>query len=197
MLKASIRNFIYLLFLIMLSTIIDVSAQAVTIKIGDKIPDFKAIDQDGKDWHLSDHLHKSDIVIYFYPAAMTSGCTKQACGFRDSKNVFDSLGVQIVGISGDLFENLNQFKKAYDLNFDLLSDADGKIAKAFGVPVRDGGIFEKVINNKQYKLSRPITTARWTFVLDKNSTIIYKNSDVNAAKDSQIILDLLTNKEIK
>jgi len=186
---------IYLLFLIILTVNIDVSAQTISVKTGDMVSDFSAKNQDGKVWRLSKHLGKSEIIIYFYPAAMTSGCTKQACGFRDSKKVFDSLGVQIIGISGDPVENLIQFKEAYNLNFNLLSDDDGKIAKAFGVPINNGGTFEKVINNKQYKLYRPITTVRWTFVLNKNGEIIYKNSKVNASKDSQILLNLLTNKE--
>ena len=186
---------IYLLFFIVFSANIEARAQNKSLQPGDSAVDFTALNQNGKSWRLSDHLGKSELIIYFYPAAMTPGCTKQACGFRDSKKKFDSLGVQIIGISGDPVENLSQFKEAYQLNFDLLSDSDGEIAKSFGVPVKNGGTYDKIINKKHYKLSRPLTTARWTFVLDKKGKIIYKNSKVNAAQDSQIILNLLTGKK--
>ncbi len=185
------------MFFIILTANLEAIGQTAAPRTGDTIVDFTAKNQDGESWRLADHLGKNEIIIYFYPAAMTPGCTKQACGFRDSKEAFDSLGVQIIGISGDPVENLKQFKETYHLNFDLLSDNDGKIAKIFGVPVKNGGVYESAVNNKRYKLSRPLTTARWTFVLDKRANILYINSKVKAAQDSRIVLNLLKEKKAK
>ena len=191
------KNLFYWLFFAVLSANIGTAAQNKSLQHGDKAADFTALNQDGKKWRLANHLGKNEIIIYFYPAAMTPGCTKQACGFRDSKKEFDSLGVQIIGISGDPVENLARFKEAYHLNFDLLSDSSGKIAAEFGVPLKKGGTYEKTVNGRHYKLSRPLTTARWTFVLDKNGKIIYKNSKVNAAEDSKNVLNLIKENRAK
>jgi len=95
---------------------------------GDKVPDFSAIDENGNTWKLSDQ--RADyLVIYFYPAAFTGGCTKQACSYRDHDPAFKLLNAQVIGVSGDEQENLQKFKAYHSLNFTLLSDADGKIAK--------------------------------------------------------------------
>ena len=136
---------------------------------------------------------KKVIVLYFYPAAMTGGCTKQACAFRDDKTQFDQLDALVVGISGDKVENLEYFKLAHDLNFPLLSDEDGSIAKKFGVPLRDGGSITRQIQGSDVTLERGVTTSRWTFVIDKNGKIAYINSEVNAEKDSETTLDIIKN----
>ncbi|MCK4748192.1 MAG: peroxiredoxin, partial [Bacteroidales bacterium] len=100
------------------------------IEPGDKVSDFSALDENGKTWNLSDQ-RSNYLVVYFYPAAFTSGCTKQACSYRDHDSEFKLLNASIVGISGDEFENLGKFKEHHNLNFTLLSDPDGKIAKIF------------------------------------------------------------------
>jgi peroxiredoxin Q/BCP len=165
-----------------------VSAQVET---GNKAPGFKAIDDTGQTWKLSDHIGKKIIVLYFYPAAMTGGCTKQACGYRDNKNMLSALNTIVVGVSGDEVQNLKWFKEAENLNFPLLSDADGKIAKKYGVPVRDGGAIVRNINGTDQNLTREITTARWTFIIDMDGKIAYKNSEVKAAEDSRQVIEII------
>src|SRR6516164_5108066 len=75
------------------------------LKVGDKAPAFDAKDDQGKDWKSSAHVGKNIIVVYFYPADMTGGCTKQACGFRDDLKSLVDKGVEVVGVSGDSVKN--------------------------------------------------------------------------------------------
>lgn len=159
-----------------------------SLSVGDKAPDFKAVADDGSTWNLKDHVGVDYIVVYFYPGAMTSGCTKQACAYRDHKEDLQAADVTVVGISGDKVENLKLFKKAENLNFTLLSDEKGDIAKSFGVPVSGGSSFKKVFEGTEYEVSRDLSTKRWTFVIDKDGKIIYKNDTVNAEKDSEEVL---------
>lgn len=159
-----------------------------SISVGDKAPEFKAVADDGSTWDLKDHVGKDYLVIYFYPGAMTSGCTKQACSYRDHKDDLQQAGVTVVGISGDKIENLKLFKKSENLNFTLLSDEKGEIAKEFGVPIGAGGSFKKVFEGNEYEVSRDLSTKRWTFVIDKDGKVIYKNDAVNAEKDSEEVL---------
>lgn len=158
---------------------------------GDPAPDFKAISDMGHDWHLQDYLGKNYIVMFFYPAAMTGGCTRQACGFRDNADELKKLGAIVVGISGDKVENLPLFKEAHDLNFDLLSDAEGSIAKSYGVPSREGGSIVRNIGGRDLTLSRDVTTSRWTFIIDKEGKIMYKNADVNVDQDPENVINAI------
>ena len=114
---------------------------------------------------------------------MTSGCTKQVCTYRDDKTNFNKLRVTVIRISGDEVSNLKYFKDSYQLNFNLISDINGEISKKFNVPTTDGGMLSKEIEGEKYLLVRGLTTPRWTFVLDKNRNLIYKN--VNASEDSK------------
>ena len=155
------------------------------LNVGDKVPKFKATADDGKTWKSSNHMGNKYLVVYFYPAAMTGGCTKQACAYRDLKNDIESADATVVGVSGDNVEGLQLFKKAHDLNFTLLSDKSGEIAKLFGVPTRDGGTITKEFNGKSVELERGTTASRWTFIIDKNGKVVYKNDDVNATKDTE------------
>ena len=161
-------------------------------EVGDKIEKFSAPNDEGNTWNAAAVLGKANLVVYFYPAAMTGGCTKQACAYRDDKLALDSLNATVVGISGDEVQNLKYFKKAHDLNFTLLSDPEGKIATRFGVPVTLGEkSIDREIEGEQYTLSRLATTARWTFVVDKKGKVIYKASGVDAANDSKNVLQAL------
>ncbi len=159
------------------------------VQVGDKAPVFKAIDDAGDTWRLSDHLGKKIIVLYFYPAAMTSGCTAQACAYRDDKNMFSALSAEVVGISGDKAENLKLFKKQYHLNFPLLADDKGKIAKKYGVPVKEGGVINKTLDGKNVSLERGVTEMRWTFIIDLDGKIVYIDDNVNAANDSKKVIE--------
>jgi thioredoxin-dependent peroxiredoxin len=161
---------------------------ARAVDVGQKAPAFEATDDQGRPWKSSDHIGKDVVVVYFYPAAMTGGCTKQACGFRDDMKTLKAKGVEVVGVSGDEVRNLQFFKKADDLNFTLLSDEDGKVAKAFGVPTKAGGVVRKTIDGKPELLKRGVTAARWTFVIDKSGKIVLKETKVNAPKDSKAVI---------
>ena len=161
------------------------------IQIGDKAPMFKAKADDGSTWDIKKFLGEKYIVVYFYPAAMTGGCTKQACSYRDHREDLISAGVEVVGVSGDNIEGLRLFKKAENLNFTLLSDEKGDIAKAFGVPLTEGGVIKRSVGGNEIDLVRGVTAKRWTFIIGKDKKIIYRNESVSAEKDSEEVLDFI------
>jgi len=162
-----------------------------SLQVGDKAPEFKAQADDGTVWDVKDYLGKNYIVAYFYPAAMTGGCTKQACSYRDHMDKLLSEGVVVVGISGDKVENLRLFKQAENLNFSLLSDDKGEIAKAFGVPAGEGGAIKRTVGGIEHELVRELTTKRWTFIIGKDGKILYKNDAVDAEKDTAEVLEFI------
>ena len=104
----------------------------ITLKIGDKAPDFELRDQKGSNVKLSS-LKGKKIVLYFYPKDDTSGCTKEACDFRDNFAALKKLNVEVLGISNDDLESHKKFSSKYNLNFSILSDADKKVSKEYGV----------------------------------------------------------------
>ncbi len=165
----------------------------IELNLGDTVPEFSGLSDNGETWNSTNNAKTSFLVVYFYPAAMTGGCTKQACAYRDDKASFDKMGVTVIGVSGDEIDNLKHFKESYQLNFPLLSDAKGTIAKIFGVPTKAGGSITREFNGENFLLKRGITASRWTFVLDKNKKIIYKNADVNAAEDSKKVKEVIKN----
>lgn len=101
-------------------------------KIGNMAPAFTLKDQNGDKVSLKDFKGKKNIVVYFYPKAMTPGCTTQACGIRDYKKEFAKLKTEVLAISPDAPERLKRFEDKQDLNFTLLSDEDHKIADKYG-----------------------------------------------------------------
>lgn len=132
------------------------------------------------------------MVIYFYPAAMTGGCTKQACNYRDHIKQTSDPTFEVVGISGDTPQNLKYFRQAEGLNFTLLSDPDGKIAKSFGVPVKTGEkSITRTVDGEKIELKRSATTARWTFIIDPKGKIVYRDTEVKALQDLERILAFL------
>lgn len=161
------------------------------VETGQKAPLFTAVDDEGNTWNLADHIRKETIVLFFYPAAMTGGCTKQACGFRDQQQAFADMGAIVVGISGDNTEGLSLFKQVHKLNFPLLSDESGSIAKAYGVPTREGGSLVRTIDDVDFTLTRGVTASRWTFVINKKGKIVHIDKEVDAENDSRVVLDLL------
>jgi peroxiredoxin Q/BCP len=164
------------------------------LDVGDKVSDFSAKDAQGNDWQLKDHLGKKTLVVYFFPVAFTGGCTKQACAYRDKKDDLEEVDAEVIGISGDQPENLKYFAAEHDLTFTLLSDADGKVAELFGVPVGKGGMMKQEIDGETVTLKRGVTAARWTFVLDKEGVVLYKNDSVNPTTDTDDILSFLKKK---
>jgi peroxiredoxin Q/BCP len=103
------------------------------MNIGDRAPDFELEDETGTSRKLADMLASGPVVLYFYPAAMTPGCTKEGCHFRDLGEAFTELGAQRVGISADKVEKQQRFSTKYEFDFPLLSDPDKSVARAYGV----------------------------------------------------------------
>jgi len=103
------------------------------VNVGDKIDDFELPDETGTTRALSELLADGPIVLFFYPAALTAGCTAEACHFRDLAAEFAAAGARPVGISGDSVEKQQEFTGRHNLGMPLLSDADGTIRERFGV----------------------------------------------------------------
>lgn len=169
---------------------------SINLKVGDKAPVFAASDDEGKEWKSTDHVGKKILVVYFYPADMTGGCTKQACGFREHMVKLTDKGVEVVGVSGDSVKNHKIFKDFHKLNFTLLADENGAIAKKFGVPLKAGGTFKtKDVEGNPVELIRGVTASRWTFVIGKDGKIAYKNTKVNAPEDAKVIAEVINKLE--
>jgi peroxiredoxin Q/BCP len=169
-----------------------VMAEDKELKVGDPAPEFEVQDDQDKTWSSKEHYGKKIIVVYFYPADMTGGCTKQACAFRDDLSKLSDAGVEVVGVSGDSVRNHQLFKKAHDLNFPLLADVDGKVAEAFGVPVvREEKSVKATIDGVEETLVRKVTAKRWTFVIDRDGRIASKNTSVAAADDSKAVAEVV------
>jgi thioredoxin-dependent peroxiredoxin len=94
-------------------------------------------------------------------------------------------------VSGDAVKTLDAFKKAEKLNFTLLADEKGDVAKAFGVPAGKGGTVKKKIDDKEQEFTRGVTLQRWTFVIDKAGKIAYRNDKVKAAEDSKAVMEVV------
>ena len=135
---------------------------------GDAAPDFTLPDADGKPVALEDY-RGSKVVVYFYPAAMTPGCTKQACDFRDSLSALDAAGYAVLGISPDKPEKLAKFRERDAVSFPLLSDPDKAVLQAYGA------FGEKTMYGKTVTgVIRP------TFVVDERGTIELARYNVKA-----------------
>lgn len=102
-------------------------------KVGAKAPAFTLLNQAGEKVRLSSFAGEKNVVVYFYPKAMTPGCTVQACGLRDSKKELEDVDAVVFGISPDPVPRLEKFIEKQELNFDLLSDEDHAIAEKYGV----------------------------------------------------------------
>lgn len=102
------------------------------LKIGDKAPDFSAVDQDGNSHSLTDYKGKK-LVVFFYPAASTPGCTAEACDLRDNYERFKNAGYELLGVSADTQKKQSNFKIKNELPFSLLADEDKSVINAFGV----------------------------------------------------------------
>lgn len=103
------------------------------LQAGTRAPSFSLLDQNGNTVSLRNFTGKNNVLVYFYPKAMTPGCTTQACNLRDSKAEMDEHNIAILGISPDPVNRLGHFTEKYNLNFTLLSDEDHAVADQFGV----------------------------------------------------------------
>ncbi|WP_018636176.1 peroxiredoxin [Parafrankia elaeagni] len=106
--------------------------------VGDKVGELTGVDETGAELRFSDLLAKGPLVVFFYPAAMTYGCTKESCHFRDLAEEFAAVGAGIVGVSADDVAKQAQFSAKHTLGFPLVADTDRSIAEAFGVRRRRG-----------------------------------------------------------
>jgi peroxiredoxin Q/BCP len=150
------------------------------LKSGDPAPDFQLIDQDGKTVKLSD-FNGRKLLLYFYPKADTSGCTKQACSVRDAQADLASSGVAVIGISPDDPKKLRKFDDKYSLGFPLLSDTDHAVADAYGV------WGEKSMYGKRYE-----GIIRSSFLIDERGKVMeawYKVSPEDTVPKAQKALD--------
>jgi peroxiredoxin Q/BCP len=147
------------------------------MRVGDQVPDFELPDQDGTRRRLSTLLGAGPVVLFFYPAAMTAGCTREACHFRDLGAEFAAAGVQRVGISRDSVERQKQFADKHSFDYPLLSDADGTVARIFGV--QRGGLGQR--------LGAPVK--RWTFAIRPDATVaaaIHSELNMNTHADQAL-----------
>jgi len=145
------------------------------MKTGDRVPDFTAKDQHGQDVRFHDLLAAGPVVLFFYPKAMTTGCTKESCHFRDLAAEFQAAGAQRVGISADSVDRQARFDEKHDLGYPLLSDPDRSIASVFGV-----------------KRPGPLLNKRATFVIDRDGTVLERISsemsmDVHADRALEVL----------
>jgi thioredoxin-dependent peroxiredoxin len=146
------------------------------MKSNDVVPDFELPDQDGTPRTLAELLAGGPVVLFFYPKAMTTGCTKESCHFRDLATEFAELGARRVGISADPPEKQKQFAELHGFDYPLLSDVDGTVARLFAVKRRFG----------------PVPVKRTTFVIDTDRRVLgVIASEVNMDRHADEALALL------
>jgi len=126
------------------------------VDVGDVVPDFELPDETGTVRKLSELLAGGPVTLFFYPAALTYGCTKESCHFRDLQKEFADVGGQRVGISADSVDKQKEFSDRHSFDFPLLSDPDRTVAEIFGVKRGIG----------------PVPVKRHTFVIDTDSKVI-------------------------
>jgi thioredoxin-dependent peroxiredoxin len=141
------------------------------LKTGDLAPEFSLMNDKGLPVSLKDYRGKNIVVLYFYPKDFTSGCTTEACSFRDDYALYQKKGVVVIGVSLDSVESHSKFSEKYALPFAILSDRNKEVAKAYGV-LGIGGLLTK----------------RVTFIIDKNGRITHIFPKVDVKKHSVEVL---------
>lgn len=149
-------------------------------KIGNLAPAFSLKDQNGKLISLKDFVGKSNVVVYFYPKAMTPGCTVQACGIRDYKKEFAKAKTVVLAISPDSPDRLKKFEDKQDLNFTLLSDEDHSVANKYG------SWGPKKFMGKEYD-----GILRQTFIINKEGKLVEIFSKVKTKSHHEDVLDYI------
>lgn len=148
------------------------------LKVGDKAPDFKGLNQNGEQVALSDYKGKK-LVIYFYPKDLTPGCTAQACNLKENYDELKQKGFEILGVSADDEARHLKFIEKYELPFALLADTDHEVIKSFGV------WGPKKFMGKEYE-----GIIRTTFVIDENGIIEHIIEKVKTKNHTEQILEL-------
>jgi peroxiredoxin Q/BCP len=151
------------------------------IEIGEKIKPFKALDSSGNFFSDENFIGKTT-VLYFYPKDMTPGCTQEACDFQANIEMFNRLGVQIVGVSPDSAKSHKKFIEKHALDFTLIVDEDAELCKHF-----------KVFKDKTLFGIKALGVERSTFIIDKEGKIVWIEHKVKVAGHSARILDFLHN----
>lgn len=149
------------------------------LAVGTQAPEFTTTDQDGKKRSLSD-FKGMKVILYFYPKDNTSGCTKEACAFRDHFDAFRRLGVEILGVSVDSEKSHQSFVQKYGLPFTLLADTDKRLVEAYGV------WGEKSLYGKRY-----MGTNRVTYLIDEAGKIAAVFPKVKPETHAEEILAVL------
>jgi peroxiredoxin Q/BCP len=145
------------------------------IQVGDKAPDFTLPSQAGEQVRLSDRLGERIVVLYFYPKDETVGCTKEACAFRDSYEVFAEAGAEVIGVSSDSVDKHAAFAGHHELPFTLLSDQGGRVRKSYAVPATLG-----------------LLPGRVTYVIDRAGTVRHVfSSHMNIGRHVNDALDVV------
>lgn len=150
------------------------------LKLGNMAPTFTLLNQAGEKVSLKDFRGKANVVLYFYPKAMTPGCTVQACGLRDSKKQLAKLNAVALGLSPDPVKRLAKFEEKESLNFDLLSDEDHAVADKYGVWAL------KKFMGREY-----MGIVRTTFIVDSNGRLVHIMDKVKTKSHHDDVLDLL------
>lgn len=148
-----------------------------TLKIGDKAPDFKALDEQGNMVKLADYIGKK-LVVFFYPKASTPGCTAEACNLNDNFERFQEKGYEIIGVSADSAKRQLNFKNKYGFKYPLLADEDKSVIEAFGV------WGAKKFMGREYD-----GIHRTTFVIDENGVVEDVITKVKTKEHTSQILD--------
>lgn len=147
---------------------------------GKKAPGFTLPASTGGKISLNDFKGKNHVVLYFYPRDMTSGCTKEACSFRDLKGEFEAAGAVILGVSTDDLASHEKFTAAHSLNFPLLSDPDAAVSTRYGV------YKEKSMYGKKF-----MGIERTTFVIDRDGVIRKIFPRVKVEKHADAVLEVV------
>jgi len=155
-------------------------SSTVQLQVGDTAPDFSLPASTGETVSLQDYLGKKRVVLYFYPKDNTSGCTKEACSFRDNLPNIEAKNTVVLGVSPDSLKSHDKFIEKYDLNFPLLSDQEHKVAQAYGA------WGEKKMYGKTY-----MGMIRKTFVIGQDGKLEHVFHKVKAAEHGEEILRLL------
>ncbi len=150
-------------------------------KVGGVAPAFTLLDQEGKKVSLKEFKGKKNVVLYFYPKAMTPGCTVQACGIRDSKNALAKMDTVVLGVSPDPVAKLGRFIEKQDLNFTLLSDEDHAIIEKYGA-----------WDLKKFMGREFMGVLRTTFIIGKDGRIKHVMSKVTTKSHHDDVIALIT-----
>lgn len=149
------------------------------LEVGTKAPDFTLQDQNGTEHSLSDYAGQK-VILYFYPKDMTSGCTKQACGFAERYPLFREKGAVILGVSKDSVASHKKFEEKYGLPFTLLADPDKEVIQLYDV-------WKEKMNYGKATMG----VVRTTYLIDENGIIVKAMDKVKAAENPEQMLNAL------